>query len=95
MHARRMDWQHVITEFQGLEAGRSYSVLRSFVDADGDEHRAGESWRLLGSMFSKFDDLVTLCVTLRDGSQCEVPLIWRPEAQGQLVEKFSEYLAAA
>ena len=93
MHAKRMDWQHLIRQFRGLDAGSAYQVHKSFIDADGDEHQVGESWLLAGSMFSKFDDLVTLCVTKKDDAQCELPLIWRPGAQDQVVENFLEYLA--
>ena len=95
MQPKSMDWQHLIVEFHGLVAGNPYQVCNSFVDAAGDEHKVGENWLLVGSMFSKFDDLVTLCVSLKDGSQHELPLSWRRGEQGHVIESFSQFLIQA
>ncbi len=95
MQPKSMDWQHLIEEFHGLVAGSRYQVCKSFVDAAGDEHNVGENWLLVGSMFSKFDDLVTLCVSLKDATRHELPLSWRRGEQDHVIESFSEYLSQA
>ena len=67
---------------------REYAVVKSFSDADGFIHSSGERWTFLGAMFSKFEDLLTLCVKKGDGSEWRIPLVWEPSKHEQVIEGF-------
>jgi hypothetical protein len=77
-----------------LVRGQHYRVVQSFVDADGDKHPVGEDWVFITSMFSRFDDELTLCVRLVSGDEWKIPLVWKPEAQQEVIEDFLQYVAS-
>ena len=74
-----------------LVAGRRYSVKASFADADGDQHDYGESWVYRGCWFSRYDDLVTLFVTDKDGYKLKIPLLWRANAQEHVLNALAQF----
>jgi hypothetical protein len=43
------------------------------------------------SMFSRFEDKLTLCVRLESGDEWRIPLIWTPAAQQEIIESFTKY----
>ena len=81
------DW-----EYNRMIRGRTYCVAEEFVDADGDAHCVGEKWVFITSMFSKFDDELTLCVELASDGEWKIPLLWKPGAHEAIIENFSRYV---
>ena len=84
--ATEWDW-----EKNRLVRGQRYRVLNSFVDGDGDEHQPAEEWIFITSMFSRFDDELSLCV-LFDSAEWKIPLFWTPDAQQEVIEHFGRYV---
>jgi hypothetical protein len=78
-----------------LSRGVAYRVTASFLDADGDDHHVGEKWTFRGSWFSKFDDEITLFIVHSDDSHGRIPLLWKPNAQGEVIEDASRFLVPA
>jgi len=72
-----------------LIPGREYRVVSGFVDYDGLPHAVGESWRFVAKNFLPYDDGLTLIVE-RDGRQLPFRLQWRPETQGEIIDRFSD-----
>lgn len=79
-------------ERTGPARGQTYRVIKAFDDADGHEHPVGERWLFLGGMFNKFDDEWTLCVQLSSGEEWKIPLSWRADKQGNVLEHWQAYL---
>ena len=77
-----------------LTPGKSYQVVRSFVDADGDRHVSGEQWTLIAVWFNKFDNEVTLGVKANGSKEWSVPLLWSPEHQEEIISNISSYVQA-
>jgi hypothetical protein len=75
-----------------LARGQTYRVSKAFEDADGDVHPVGEAWVFLGAMFNKFDDELTLCVRLPSGTEWKIPLLWRPDQQAAVIDRWSEFM---
>ena len=82
------DWDW---EKKRMQRGAVYRIVVPFVDADGDEHGVGEEWVFISTMFSRFDDELTICVR-RDGHEWKIPLFWTPDAHGNLIENFNNYV---
>jgi hypothetical protein len=53
----------------------------------------GEAWRFESKAFLPHDDGLTLIV-VQDGVQRPIRLQWTPEAQGQIIQDFGQYVAA-
>lgn len=83
------------SEYQFLTAGERYRVVREFVDYDGDAHPAGEEWTFLGTSFLPYDDGRSLFVSLDGVREWHVRMQARPEAQGEILDRLSEYVAPA
>jgi hypothetical protein len=75
-----------------IKRSHTYRVAKAFFDADGDEHAIGEEWVFLTSMFSRYDDELTLCVRSPSREEWKIPLIWKPEAQRDVIENFLDYV---
>jgi hypothetical protein len=80
-------------KFAGSEliAGKTYRVIKTFVDYDDISHDVGESWGFVGHNFLPYDDGLTLFVE-RDGRPHTFRLQWRAETQGHIVAAFSEFV---
>jgi len=78
-----------------LKAGRRYRVLRDFTDFDGDVHVKGETWTFLGSSFLPYDDGLSLFVSLDGRREWQIRMQVRPEAQGPVLDRLSDYIADA
>jgi hypothetical protein len=79
-------------EKKHLVQGAKYRVVRPFVDADGDTHAVGEEWTLVSSMFSRYDEVFTICVRLRGDDEWTVPLRWRADLRDVVVDNFESYI---
>lgn len=77
-----------------LIPGKSYQVVRSFVDADGDRHKCGQQWTLIAVWFNKFDNEVTFGVKAGGPKEWAVPLLWSPEHQQAIINNISSYVQA-
>jgi hypothetical protein len=75
-----------------LVRGQQYRIIKSFADAHGDWHIAGEQWIFLRSMFNKFDNEFILCVQSGDGNEWTISLLWRPGQQIDVIENLSDYV---
>jgi hypothetical protein len=74
-----------------LTAGRTYRVRKAFVDFDGTEHPVGETWRFLISSFVPYHDGLTLKVEI-NGTEKVFRFEWRSESQGDLIDRFSDFV---
>lgn len=79
-------------ETNRMKRSQKYRITKSFLDADGDEHAIGEEWEFLASTFSRLDDELTLCVRFWSRDEWRIPLIWKPDAQQDIVEHFLDYV---
>jgi len=82
------DW-----ETNRLIRGQRYRVIKRFSDADADEHDIGEEWAFISTLFSKFDDELTICVRDVTGEEWTIPLIWTPDKQQDIIERWQDYFS--
>jgi len=78
-----LDW-----ESGRLIRNNKYAVVQAFTDFDGSLHCAGECWVFLGTLFSKFEDRLTICVKKEDGTEWRIPLCWKRVQQESIIEEF-------
>ena len=74
-----------------LVPGKTYTVFTAFEDYDGITHRIGEHWRFVEKNFLPYEDGLTLIVE-RNGQTAPFRLQWREEAQGQIIDNFSDFV---
>jgi len=74
-----------------LTSRRNYRVVATFVDYDGITHPIGESWRFLSHNFLPYEDGLTLNIE-RGGKEGSIRLQWRDEAQGKIIDEFSNFV---
>jgi len=74
-----------------LIPGRTYRVIKAFKDFDRIIHPVGETWRFIEKNFLSYDDGVSLFVE-RNGQRLQYRLQWREEAQGQIIDDFSDFV---
>ncbi len=93
-HARFV--QQVPNAVPKLRCGHSYRVKTAFVDADGDLHKQGETWRLIVSMHSiYYEELVlTVCFTPND-EEWHIPLSDRQACQQDVAKNPLNYFEEA
>jgi hypothetical protein len=84
----KWDWEKT-----RLIRGKRYRVIKAFLDADGDRHEVGEAWTFVTSMFSRFDDELTICVRQESDDEWRIRMFWKPEAQQEVIEDFLNYVA--
>ena len=75
-----------------LIRGERYRIIQPFTDANGDEHPVGEEWLFLRAMFSRFDDLLILCVRFSSGEEWKIPLLWKKDKQEDIIEHYRNYM---
>lgn len=76
-----------------LWRGKRYRVSNSFVDAEGDQHLAGEEWLFIGTMFSPHDEMMILCVKTDNNEEGRLPLLWMEDAQLHIIENIHQYVS--
>lgn len=74
-----------------LMPGQTYRVTKAFTDYDGINHQVGEEWHFVEKNFVPYDDGLSLFVE-RNGQTTQIRLQWRDEAQGQIIDEFSDYV---
>jgi hypothetical protein len=76
-----------------LTPGRTYRVKAPFTDYDGDFHPVGETWRFVEKTFLPYEDGLML-FTEHDGRPWTIRLQWREETQGQIIDRFADFVEA-
>jgi len=79
-------------EHDFLRIGHRYRVTRQFVDYDKAVHPPGEEWAFLGCSFVPYDDGMTFFVSLDGIQEWQIPLQWRREEQGEILDTPAEFL---
>ena len=74
-----------------LVSGRTYTIVKMFIDYDGIIHSIGERWRFVEKDFLPYEDGLTLHID-RKGQSDTLRLQWRAETQAQIIDDFSEYV---
>jgi hypothetical protein len=74
-----------------MTPGKTYHVIAEFKDYDGRTHSIGETWSYTGHDFLPYDDGLTLHA-LREGTKSVIRMQWRNEAQGRIIDKFSDFV---
>ena len=74
-----------------LTPGKTYRVIHLFIDYDGATHRIGETWRFVEKSFLPYEDGLTLFLE-QNGQNRSFRLQWRAEAQGQIIDNFSDFV---
>jgi hypothetical protein len=77
---------------QHLTAGEQYRVAREFADYNGHLHPVGETWRFVGFSFLPYDDGLSLFVSFDGQREWHIPMQWRPEAQGSIIDNLADYV---
>ena len=75
-----------------LVPGQTYRVIKTFVDYDGAVHPVNESWRFVEKNFLPYEDGLSLFVE-RNQQNVSFRLQWREEAQSQIIDNFSDFVA--
>jgi hypothetical protein len=81
--------------FKHLRPGTRYVVRAAFRDYDGTTHPEGESWTFRTYSFLPYDDGLSLFVSRPDGSEWQIRLQWRPEAQAAVIDELERFIAPA
>ncbi|QIF02280.1 DUF3601 domain-containing protein [Roseimicrobium sp. ORNL1] len=74
-----------------LVPGKTYRVVKEFLDYDGLLHSPGETWTFVAKNFLPYDDGLTI-YTEHHGRNGIFRLQWRPEAQASIIDFFSEFV---
>lgn len=74
-----------------LIPGQNYRVIKTFKDFDGATYSIGETWKFLEKNFLPYEDGLSLFVE-RNGQQIQYRLQWREDAQGQIIDDFSDFV---
>jgi hypothetical protein len=76
-----------------LIPGQTYRVVKTFMDFDHITHSVGETWRFVEKNFLPYDDGLSLFVE-RNGQRIQYRLQWQEDAQGQIIDDFSDFVEA-
>jgi len=76
-----------------LIPGQTYRVIKAFKDFDQVTHSIGETWRFIEKNFLPYDDGLSLFVE-RNGQRVQYRLQWREDAQGEIIDNFSDFVEA-
>lgn len=77
-----------------LLPGRTYQVIREFIDYEQRIHAVGETWTFITSTFAPYDDGMLLQIR-QHGELHSFRMQWRPESQARVMDGFSSYVRAA
>jgi len=75
-----------------LIAGQKYRVVKGFVDADGDQHKIGAEWVFVCTMFDRQSDGLMLCIRKDDGTEWQIPLSWKSQAEEAVIENLKSFI---
>lgn len=78
-------WEHLV-------AGKTYVVSREFIDNDRQVHPVGERWKFLGYSYNRFDEGLSLFVTLDGEQEWHIPLENTVEEQQSLLDSLNAYI---
>lgn len=92
MKGRDAEVRAVARPFGHLRPGQCYHVVQTFVDHDRIVHPIGEAWTFQRSDFLPYDDGLSLFVATPDGSERQIRLQWRPEAEGHVIDSLPAYV---
>lgn len=81
-------------QHQFLKADHRYRVIKEFVDHDSSRHPIGEEWVFLGYSFLPYEDGMSFFVSLAGEQEWLIPLQWRDEQQGAILNALGEYVQA-
>jgi hypothetical protein len=81
--------------YRSLTAGQRYRVVIEFRDHDGHTHPVGEVWTFLGYSFLPYDDGLSFFVSLDNEHEWHIPLQWRTEEQGEILDNLQQYVTSA
>ncbi len=79
-----------MSTIRDLKSGRTYRVIKQFIDYDGIVHSVGETWIFEKTNFVPYDDGLTLHV-IKDGSTIVYRLMWVKEQQQYIIEHPDEF----
>jgi hypothetical protein len=82
-----------VTSFKHLRSGALCVVRTAFTDYDGALHPAGETWAFQRHSFLPYEDGLSLFVSGPDGTERQIRLQWRPEAQGAIIDDLARFVA--
>ena len=82
-------------QHQFLFAGSRYRVQREFTDHDDHVHAAGEEWTFLGCAFLPHEDGLSWFVSLDGAREWHIPMQWRPDEQGEVLDHLNLYVQPA
>lgn len=74
-----------------LVPGQTYRVVKAFKDYDGVVHSVDESWQFVKKSFLPYEDGLSLFVEMNQ-QNVSFRLQWRVESQGQIIDKFSDFV---
>ena len=77
-----------------LLPGRTYQVIREFIDYEQRVHAVGETWTFIFSKFAPYDDGMVLQISQNGELGC-FRMQWREESQARVMDGFSSYVRAA
>lgn len=81
-------------QHQFLTSGKTYRVIREFMDHDRDIHPVGEEWVFQGYSFLPYEDGLSWFVSFDCKQEWHIPMQWRDEEQGQVLDFLAEYIQA-
>ncbi|WP_110955905.1 DUF3601 domain-containing protein [Anaerosinus massiliensis] len=74
------------TERGILAKGKTYRVIKDFIDADGTTHKPGETWVFLAYSFLSYDNGLQWFITIDHRQEWAIPL-WLDDLQQQQVDR--------
>ena len=74
-----------------LTPNQLYRVITPFTDYDGKVHPIGEQWLFIEKNFVPYDDGLSLFVE-QNGQRVQIRMQWVDEAQGLIIDNFSDYV---
>jgi hypothetical protein len=80
--------------YRGLDPGTRYQVVVPFTDYDGVLHPPGETWTYLGHNYHRFDNGLSLFVSLDGVHQWHIRMWNDPDGQQAILDALDTYLVA-
>jgi hypothetical protein len=84
---------HCEARWEDLTAGKSFLVVKDFIDSDQDVHPVGEFWKLLGCTYNQYEEVLSLFVTFDNKQEWHIPLRHSPDQQGVIIDNLANFIA--